>query len=325
MPFELPDRWVWDSWFADDGERFHLFYLNAPRALVDPQLRHRNAVIGHATSTDLRSWQDHGVVLRPGRPGDFDATATWTGCVVPTADGWRMFYTGSVFLDPQEHTNIETIGAADSPDLEGWTKDAMPPLRADPRWYETLADWSWPEEAWRDPWVFFEDGRWHMLITARARIVGEAEDPRDRGVVGHATSADLSSWAVQPPLSAPGSGFAHLEVLQPFRFGGRQFVLFSCDRAHLAGARRDDRVGGVWVAPRDPATGRYAVEDARLLHDESLYAARLVRGRDGSSLLIGFENTGDDGGFGGRISDPIPLTGDDEGWPIVLTDAEAKR
>ena len=27
----LEDRWVWDSWVVDDGERYHLFYLQAPR------------------------------------------------------------------------------------------------------------------------------------------------------------------------------------------------------------------------------------------------------------------------------------------------------
>ena len=31
----LADDWVWDSWIADDGERYHLFFLKAPRALGD--------------------------------------------------------------------------------------------------------------------------------------------------------------------------------------------------------------------------------------------------------------------------------------------------
>ena len=34
------DDWIWDSWIADDGERYHLFFLKAPRALGDPDLRH---------------------------------------------------------------------------------------------------------------------------------------------------------------------------------------------------------------------------------------------------------------------------------------------
>lgn len=317
MPFELPDRWVWDCWIADDGDRFHLFYLNAPRVLGDPDLRHRNAVIGHAVSEDLHVWEDQGIVLEPGAPGEFDETATWTGCVVRTDAGWRMFYTGSLFLAPSEHANIESIGAADSRDLQSWSKTERSPLRADPRWYETLPDRTWHEEAWRDPWVFFENGVWHMLITARARRIADTTDERDLGVVGHATSDDLISWTIREPLSAPGAGFAHLEVLQAVEFDGRHFVLFSCDRAHLAGARRERRQGGVWVAPRNPATGWCDIEEARQIHDESLYAARVVRDRDGRQNLIGFVNTGADGSFGGRISDPIPLTVDDEGWPSV--------
>lgn len=315
MTFELPDHWVWDCWLADDGDRFHLYYLNAPRSLGDPGLRHRNAVVGHASSADLRAWTVHETALEPGLPGDFDATATWTGCVVRHDRAWRMFYTGSVFLAPDAHTNIESIGAADSDDLHRWSKTPRARVQADPRWYETLGDGTWHEEAWRDPWVFFEDGLWHMLVTARAKSDGHAGDARDAGVVGHATSRDLDEWTIRKPLSAPAAGFAHLEVLQAFEFGGRRFVLFSCDRGHLAGDRSGEVTGGVWVAPRDPATGWCAIEDARLLHDESLYAARVVAERDGGLSLIGFLNADGDGGFGGRISDPIPLVADADGWP----------
>lgn len=27
----MADDWVWDSWVADDGERYHRFFLKAPR------------------------------------------------------------------------------------------------------------------------------------------------------------------------------------------------------------------------------------------------------------------------------------------------------
>ena len=55
----LHDVWVWDSWIADDGDRYHLFFLRAPRALGDPGLRHTAATIGHATSRDLVDWEVH--------------------------------------------------------------------------------------------------------------------------------------------------------------------------------------------------------------------------------------------------------------------------
>ena len=40
MALTLPDHWMWDHWIVDDGERYHLFFLRASRALHD-----RSAVI----------------------------------------------------------------------------------------------------------------------------------------------------------------------------------------------------------------------------------------------------------------------------------------
>jgi beta-fructofuranosidase len=113
MAFSLPDHWVWDFWLADDGANYHLFYLHAPHALGNPDLRHRNARIGHATSTDLVQWQDHGQIFETGPAGSFDDTATWTGSVVRGPDGlWRLYYTGSRFLSPTSNANVETVGMA---------------------------------------------------------------------------------------------------------------------------------------------------------------------------------------------------------------------
>jgi len=36
----LQDHRVWDFWFADDGERHHIFFLKAPKAIGDPDQRH---------------------------------------------------------------------------------------------------------------------------------------------------------------------------------------------------------------------------------------------------------------------------------------------
>ena len=46
----LDDFYVWDSWVADDGDLYHLFFLQAPRSLGDPGMRHLSATVGHATS-----------------------------------------------------------------------------------------------------------------------------------------------------------------------------------------------------------------------------------------------------------------------------------
>ncbi|PPB48020.1 glycosyl hydrolase family 32 [Arthrobacter pityocampae] len=307
MSFALTDHWVWDFWHADDGDTHHLFYLHAPKSLGDPELRHRNARIGHATSTDLHHWEDHGEVLRPGAPDDFDGTATWTGSVVRADTGlWSMFYTGSRFLSPYEVTNVETVGRAVSYDLTTWTKFPLE-VSANPRWYETLSDGTWHEEAWRDPWIHRDSqGLWHMLITARAA----AGTSRDRGVIGHATSPDLERWSVQPPLSAPQAGFAHLEVLQLVTIDHRPALLFSCDTKHLAGHREQSGMGGgIWAVALDSDTLDRPIDltSATKLTDENLYAGRAIQNRTGQWVLLAFENAHHDGTFVSGISDPLSL------------------
>lgn len=309
MAFSLPDHFVWDFWLADDGERHHLFYLHAPRALGNPDLRHRNARIGHAISTDLRNWTDHGRIFDAGAPGSFDSSATWTGCVIRGADkNWRMFYTGARFLSEDSNANIETIGLATSPDLMTWTKSGAV-CAADPQFYETLGTSSWPEEAWRDPWVFWRqsDQRWHMLITARAK---QGTEP-DRGIMGHAVSTDLKTWRVEAPLGLTGCGFAHLEVFQLVSIEGRDHLVFCCDSAKLCGERAG-QVGGVWSLPVGAVPGSMDFSKARLLVDERLYAGRIAIDRQGAPWLLAFNNVSAQGTFVGGICDPLPvITGAD--------------
>jgi len=319
VAFTLPDHWIWDFWMADDGQLFHLFFLHAPRSLGDPELRHRNARIGHATSTDLRNWTFHGRALDAGAAGTFDGSAMWTGSVVRGGDGlWRMFYTGSRFPSDTAGTNIETIGVATSADLWTWTKQPGPIVQADPRWYEMLGSSSWPEEAWRDPWVFADpSGTWHMLITARANHGHDA----GRGVIAHATSRDLATWVVGPPLSEPQSGFAHLEVPQVAAIEGRTFLIFCCNSPRLADAR-SGQIGGIWVLPAAGPTGPFDVQRAELLIDERYYAGRLVQDRRGDWFLMAFEMNAPGEPFQGRLSDPMPVALED-GRLVLRERAEA--
>ncbi|WP_370675545.1 hypothetical protein [Pleomorphomonas sp. PLEO] len=310
MVFCPPQSWVWDFWIADDGATYHLYFLNAPRSLGHPDARHRNACIGHAVSSDLRNWTDCGPVLERGGKEAFDATAVWTGCVVRDDDGlWRMFYTGARFLEATGPANIETVGLAVSADLDTWQKRPGPLLSADSRWYETLGSSAWPEEAWRDPWVFRgDDGCWHMLITARSWDGA----PLDRGVVGHATSPDLDHWSAAAPLSLPGSGFAHIEVIQIVDIAGRAHLVFSCDSSKLAGHRAGG-IGGIWTMPLasldhiDPA-------EAQLLLPESHYSGRVVFDRQKKPVLLAcLQGGGDIRG----LSNPMPLTIDADGYLAV--------
>jgi beta-fructofuranosidase len=293
----LEDHWVWDSWHVqDDYGLRHVFFLRASRALIDPDRRHHRASIGHAVSTDLRSWRLAADALVPADAPGWDDLATWTGSVVRGPDNrWYLFYTG---VSRSERGLVQRIGLATSDDLLVWRRYGTRPLvEADPRWYETLDLTRWYEQAWRDPWVYADasgDG-WHMLITARSNTgpVGE------RGVLGHARSADLITWTVGPPLSEP-AGFGHLEVPQVTVVDGQPLLLF-CTNAVAPHWGTDQRN---WFVAGPTVNGPWDLASARPFPHPHLYAPRLVTDIDGSPALIGFLDQVD-GSFAGELTDPI--------------------
>jgi beta-fructofuranosidase len=306
VTLRLADHWVWDSWLAEDGPDYHLFFLRASRALHEPFRRHRRASIGHAVSTDLRSWQLLPDALVHADAPAWDDLATWTGSVVRGPDRvWRLFYTG---LSHADRGFVQRIGVAHSDDLVTWRRADQPVLEADARWYETLDLDAWSDEVWRDPYVFLDpdgDG-WHMLVTARV----PHGNPMDRGVIGHARSVDLEAWEVHPPLSEP-AGFGHLEVPQVRVVDDQPVLVFSCLSIHQDPARAEGPPeGGVYVVPGKTLLGPWEIADAEPVDHPSLYAGRLVQDRSGRWMLLGFRDI-EDGVFIGEIADPIPVTLDE--------------
>ena len=300
MALRLPDRWVWDSWIADTGQEFHLFFLQAPRSLGDQLKRHWHATVGHAVSTDLRDWRFLPDALGPGPAGSWEDMAIWTGSVIEHEGTWYWLYTGGRAVPDGVE---QRIGLATSTDLSTWVKHPRNPLiDLDARWYERVG-----YDAWRDPWVTRDPGGdgFHALITARSN-----HGPEDaRGVVGHAWSPDLVSWEVRPPLSEPGE-FGHLEVPQVEIVAGTPVLTFSVgfDRFPPARrARRPDQTHGSFIAVGESLLGPWDIAAARQIPVPDLYAARLVQDRAGEWQVIGFRDGSDRGDFVGEIIDPIPL------------------
>jgi beta-fructofuranosidase len=303
----LPDDWVWDSWIADDGKLYHLFFLRAPRALGDPALRHTAARVGHATSSDLVEWTLHDDALAPAA-GGWDDLAIWTGSVQRGGDEvWRMYYsalstTGGLGVHDQR------IGVAQSDDLWSWQRAGDEPLIApDSRWYQTLAGDPGRSGTWRDPFVFADPkgAGWHMLITARAKGVPLLRS----GVLGHARSADMISWELAAPLSRP-AGFGELEVAQVRVIEGQPLLVFTCQPERQA-AEQVSSFGrfSTWYVLGDSLTGPWDISQARPFESEpQLSAAPLVALRDGGWAFLGFRSTELSGPPSLEIVDPIPVT-----------------
>ena len=77
MVIAIDGKWLWDSWYIHDGERWHGYFLQADRSLGDPDLRHFNVTQGHATSTELVTWDHKGTTFRPAEEPAWADHADW--------------------------------------------------------------------------------------------------------------------------------------------------------------------------------------------------------------------------------------------------------
>jgi len=310
MGIRLPDAWVWDSWFAVDGDTVHAFFLHAPRSLGDPRRRHLFARVGHATSRDLIGWEAAPFSLEAGPPGAWDELATWTGSVIRDGDGWLMAYTG---LSVSEGTNAQRIGFCRSGDLMTWSR-VGPVIEPDPRWYESPRDFV--DAQWRDPWLWRDDdGTLHLYITARMNI-----GPDDgRGVVGHAWSVDGDQWEIGPPVSQPGELW-QLEVPQLVEAAPARWVVLASahDTDHSAGRRaRSGFVAetGTVALEAGSSLGPFVVPPGPFLDgtpEGRRYAGRIVEHR-GQRWFLAWLDRGPDGSFVGELADPILIIAGEDG------------
>jgi beta-fructofuranosidase len=304
------DRLVWDFWFAPKrlGEPYHLFHLQAPRNLLDPEQRHWVASVGHAVSQDLIHWIERPTALVPGSPESWDDRAIWTGSIVECDGRYYWFYTAV-----NQRDRIQRIGLATStdPGLNQWERHpANPILEADSRWYEKADPTTANSEACRDPWVVADpaDGTWWMFFTA-----GVNHGPSEgRGVVGCARSSDLVHWEQLPPVTRPGE-FGELEVPQPFTLGGRWYMLF-CTAKHSAARRARRGLAADWFGTHylvaDALTGPYyLLTDVALVGDAqgTFYAGRVVEVPSGRLVFLAWRRLDDDGRFLGALSDPAAV------------------
>jgi beta-fructofuranosidase len=319
MSLRLPDKWVWDFWTIQARGEHHIFYLQAPRELGSPLLRHHHASIGHAVSHDLRAWRVLPDALHPGPDGSWDDLATWTGSTLEHDGRWYMLYTG---ISRREEGLIQRIGLAVSDDLVTWVKHpGNPVLEADPRWYDLLQRPRWRDQSWRDPWLFRHphDGSFHCLITARSPL-GAADAA---GVIGHARSRDLIDWEVLPPLTAPGD-FAQVEAPQLVQVDGWYALLVSA-QAEDHSRQRIERLHtpgetGTLVFASDEMFGPYTPPGAPIAAPDgplgALYAGKLLERPTGAWQFMAFRGNGDRD-FVGELIDPLPVTVEPEGQLLV--------
>ena len=313
MAIKLENDWIWDSWYVHDGGKWHGFFLKAPKSLENPELRHFNVTQGHAISDDLVNWDHLGTSLTPSEGPAWDDYTTWTGSVIRDDDGlWHLFYTGT---SRAEDGLYQRIGHAISDDLHDWKRvgDGLCLDLTGPVAGEYEADFKhgfWHDRAMRDPWVMRdpEGEGWLMFFTARKDGVAE---PNAGGAIGFATSDDLQTWTLQPPVFV--GGYGQLEVPQVFQAGGNWYCLFCTAAEHFSKDRAEATPGGpvtgnhylIGQGPRGP----WRVAEGQFLDGDlpcRRYAARIVDRGDGL-FILGFADRPDGAEFQGYVMDPEPV------------------
>lgn len=328
MTLSLPDKWIWDSWYAHDGQRWHAYFLQADKSIGDPELRHFNVSQGHAVSDDLVNWEHKGTCFAPATHVAWDDYTTWTGSVVKDPDGvWHLFYTGSTH---SEEGMYQRIGHATSTDMHSWVRvgdglclDLEGPV-AEQHYEKDWIKGYWHDRAMRDPWVMPDpdgDG-WLMYFTARAPGFDEANAA---GAVGFATSKDLTNWTLELPVFV--GGYGQLEVPQVFQFEGNWYCLFCTHADHFSVEQAAKTPGGpvsgnhylIGETPRGPWRVAPGFLDGAF--PAKRYAARVI-GTEEGLFLMGFADGGREH-FQGYIMNPEPVSVDGSGHLILSLTAQA--
>jgi beta-fructofuranosidase len=242
----LPDHWVWDSWVADDGADYHLFFLMAPRALEDPSARHTGRTRRHAVSaTSSSGTSAASASARPSRvrrPRDLDRIRCARQATVADVLH-RAVHRGHHIFD-------QRVGSAVSDDLHHWRRSAPnPPCGSTaagtrpsptPRRPTTGPDLEGSSETWRDP----------VVLPTPTATAGTCSSPPAASRPAATTTASSPTHQPRPHSWTLGRRSATRRGVRPARSAAeRRHHRASRPRLHLpppgADARTDRRVGRV--------------------------------------------------------------------------------
>ncbi|SEK39563.1 glycoside hydrolase family 32 protein [Ruminococcus albus] len=266
---------------------YHVYYQYSP----DSPSGSGRKCWGHWKSPDLISWRSTGTVLFPDTPDDKDGV--YSGCGFVKDDTLYLFYTGNVKEDG-DHDYITSGRGANVILVTTKNGHDMSPKKI------LLRNSDYPAECSchvRDPKVWEEDGRYHMVLGARTL--------QDIGCVLHYVSDDLENWTFLEKYTADDMGYMW-ECPDEFTIDGQRFLSIS----------PQGLVHGKFDNQNVYSSGHYRMENGNLTDftewDKGFdfYAPQSFEAPDGRRILLGWEGIGD-----------IPYTNPtvELGWQHCLT------
>lgn len=256
---------------------------------------------GHYRSPDLIKWEFTDTVLFPNTAEDKDGV--FSGCGVVWNDVLYLFYTGNV-MEEGEHDYTRTGRGANVICVTTTDGDHMSPKKV------LLRNSDYPDFCSchvRDPKVWRENGKWHMVLGARTL--------EDKGCVLFYTSLDLINWVYEGSDSIPDFGYMW-ECPDIFKLNGHKYLSVSPQ-----GLRHGEtKFQNVYQS------GYFHYDDGIKYFTEwdmgfDFYAPQTFEAPDGRRLLIGWMGIGDIPysnptvalGYQHCLTLPREITADEEG------------
>jgi beta-fructofuranosidase len=286
-----------------------MFYLAWP---LD---RSGRVFVGHAVSRDLVRWETSSPALRPGPPGSWDDLNLCTGSVIKRDGRYWLAYaaTDTRSSSTEEPFRVQRTGMAISDDLFVWHKVPENPLtQAGPPHYEGMSSGQRKMVHWRDPFLLDSGKFVYQLVCAR-RNDG---DVATRGTAALARSTDMRQWEILAPVEHDRIA-EEMEVPQVYQINGRSYLVFctlgrflspSFSRRFQRAIPERSNFSMVGSSPFGPFHIHGTGQIVRHPPDAYFYAAQLVNFRQNWYLLATIID-----GACSRISDPVPVYGDDSG------------
>lgn len=330
MNYHPEGIFIWDSWYFHHEGLSHCLHLQqlrpgeTPPGVLEDEFAAERGAIGHATSTDLISWQTQPTALYRGAPGSYDDCDLWTGCVFQAEETSYLYYTAR---SSREKATINRIALATSKDTVRWERHPENPiLTPDSQWYHGESNPRpftralWPTVDCRDFCVIKDpegNGYWGYYAARQP-----ASEIASTAVIALVHSEDLVHWTHHPPCFAPRR-YACVEVPDVFYLDGRWYLL--C----LTGNRYGQRNRSSEPNIAGPTT-IYAVADQpqgpyRELNDNVLLGSENWQGFSGKTLevdgkryLMYTQGEEANGSNFGSISIPKLLNTDSEGHLLPM-------
>ena len=275
--FTAPSHWNNDPHgLGYYNGRYHLYYQYNPA-----QAKWGNIHWGHTSSADLVHWRDEPIALTPS-PGH-DAGGCFSGSFALVGGVPTIYYTG---YTPERQ--VQCI--ATSRDMQTWTKQPQHTIVSRPDGIDA--------HDFRDPYVFFHDDWWYMVIGA--------SPGHERGQCLLYRSVDGLDWHYRRPLfTSPDLTLGVMwECPNFFPIGDRWILTVSLWQG----------LGAHWFVGRFENEAFIAEGDGVLDVDAGSFAHLAMRAPDGRTLQWGWINEQreqdeiDAAGWAGAMSVPRELS-----------------